>query len=154
MGRGPYEPAINKLADCMCGVEKDTVKSYYGWAQESGMDVETIKYYARDLNELNIRTFNKCKRRIVHECAKPGLKADPPDETYRPLEKGNNDLGIGICLASLLGVGVAALARGRKRVDTVACTQCGYPIPVCSVGSKVSCPNCSSIFEVVDLEEV
>ena len=42
----------------------------------------------------------------------------------------------------------------RKRVDKVACTQCGYLIPVDSdlVGSEVSCPKCDSIFEVVDTE--
>ena len=109
--------------------------------------------YIRDMLEEFADKLPEVDRKEECSC-KTLYYVDPPDEKYGPPKKGNHGLGMGVCLASLLSVGVAALAC--ERVDTKPCTQCGHPIPVDSdsVGSEVSCPKCGSIFEVVDLEEV
>lgn len=86
MVKGPYDPPLKKLVECMCTCKKDKKDSDYGWSEACDVDRGTVRRYRKFPNyqrELNQHLAEKCGRKAERVCIKWGLKADPDLETVK-----------------------------------------------------------------------
>jgi hypothetical protein len=81
-GRGPYAPALDRVADCVCEVYPvGKPLSFHEAAQTCGqyqryvIDSRTLGRYVRmNQAELNLRTSRKCGKKVQEKCVKAGFE--------------------------------------------------------------------------------